>query len=273
MIAAPRPRLFVADVDGTLVRHDKSLADATVEAFARLRAAGIAASLISARPPSGMVRLAAALGLTGPIAAFNGGTIVDADGTIQSSIHLAPATAASAVALLDEAGLEIWLFADGQWFTRHADHPRVPRERLSAGIEPTVVTDFSGLTARVDKIVGIGEDEAVLLDLQRRAREAFVGMATVAMSQSYYLDFSATLANKGDGITALAAAYGVPLTEVAAIGDMANDLPMFALAGASIAMGQSPPAVRDAARFVTTSNIDDGVAHAIDTIMLADRSG
>lgn len=273
MTAAQRPRLFVADVDGTLVRSDKTLADATVAAFGRLAAAGIAASLISARPPSGMIRLAAALGLTGPMAAFNGGTLVDADGTIKSSIHLAPATAASALALLDEAGLEIWLFADGQWFTRHADHPRVPRERLSAGIEPTVVADFTGLTARVDKIVGIGDDEAVLLDLQRRAREAFGGMATVVMSQSYYLDFSAPRANKGDGITALAAVYGVPLTEVAVIGDMANDLPMFARAGLSIAMGQAPPAVRAAARFVTTSNTDDGVAHAIDTIVLAGRSG
>lgn len=262
-------RLFISDIDGTLVRDDKTLAEATVAAFARLEKAGIAASLISARPPSGMIRLAATLGLAGPMAAFNGGTIVDPDGTIRSAVYLAPETAISALALLDRPAVEIWLFAGGQWFARDANHPRIPRERLSSGIGPTIVSDFAALTARVDKIVGVGEDRELLLDLERRARQAFGGAATVALSQRYFLDFTALSANKGDGVAKLAAAYGVPLAEVAVIGDMSNDLPMFANAGVSIAMGQAPQQVREAARFTTTANSDDGVARAIDLIVLA----
>ena len=75
-------------------------------------------------------------------------------------------------------------------------------------------------------------------------------------------------ANKGDGISALAAALGVAMEDVAVIGDMPNDLPMFARAGMAIAMGQAPEAVRSQAAHVTTSNDEDGVAHAIDTILL-----
>ena len=264
-------RLLVCDIDGTLVRHDKSLAEATVAAFARLAAAGIPASLISARPPSGMTALAATLGLAGPLGAFNGGTLIDPDGRIRSAVRLAPATAAAALALIDRPGVEIWLFADGRWFARDPDHPRVPRERLSSGIEPTIVADLTGLTARVDKIVAVSDDRALLADLAYRARQACGGAATVALSQPYFLDFTALSANKGDGIIALAAAYGVSLTGVAAIGDMANDLPMFAHAGVAIAMGQAPQQVREAARFITGTNEADGVAHAIDIILLAGR--
>ncbi len=87
--------------------------------------------------------------------------------------------------------------------------------------------------------------------------------ATVARSQLYYLDITHRLANKGDGIAALAQAFGVELTQVAALGDMANDLPMFARAGLSVAMGQAPACVRAAANATATTNEEAGVADAI----------
>ena len=55
-------RLFVSDVDGTLVRRDKSLSDATIDAAHRLAHAQVVMTLISARPPSGILPLAKALG-------------------------------------------------------------------------------------------------------------------------------------------------------------------------------------------------------------------
>jgi hydroxymethylpyrimidine pyrophosphatase-like HAD family hydrolase len=52
------------------------------------------------------------------------------------------------------------------------------------------------------------------------------------------------------------------------LGDQGNDLAMFARAGLSIAMGQGPEAVRAKADFVTGANDADGVAQAIDSIIL-----
>jgi hydroxymethylpyrimidine pyrophosphatase-like HAD family hydrolase len=87
--------------------------------------------------------------------------------------------------------------------------------------------------------------------------------ATIARSQPYYLDITHRLANKGDGIAALARAFGVALKEVAAFGDMPNDLPMFARAGLSVALGQAPGCVRAAASATAATNEQDGVADAI----------
>ncbi|MFZ2982544.1 MAG: HAD hydrolase family protein, partial [Sphingobium sp.] len=123
-----------------------------------------------------------------------------------------------------------------------------------------------------DKIVGVSDDHALLARLDGEIAAALGQDVTVGRSQPYYLDITAPRANKGDGVAALAAAIGVPLANVAVLGDERNDLPMFARAGLSIAMGQGPDAVRAAADRVTRSNEEDGVAHAIDEIILPEAA-
>lgn len=61
---------------------------------------------------------------------------------------------------------------------------------------------------------------------------------------------------------------GIPAEEIATIGDMPNDITMFALSGSSIAMGQSSEEVKQAATFVTTSSEEEGFANAMDRYVL-----
>ena len=265
-------RLIVSDIDGTLLRQDKSLSDGVISAVGRARTAGIAVSLISARPPSGMLWIAKRLELTGVIGAFNGGTIVRPDGTIVSADQLEPECAARALALLEHPAVTPWLFSGGLWYAQATDDVYVPRERRAASIEPIIKDDFAALLAHPDKIVGVSGDHALLARLDGEIAAALGQFATVGRSQPYYLDITAPQANKGDGVAALAAAIGVPLANVAVLGDERNDLPMFARAGLSIAMGQGPDAVRSAADQVTLSNEEDGAAQAIDNIILMEAS-
>ncbi len=261
-------RLLVSDIDGTLVRNDKSLSEQVVAAAKRVQQAGLTMSLISARPPSGMFRIAERRGLTGPIGACHGGTLVRPDGGILCAERLAPDVAARAFALIDRPGVKPWLFADGKWLARDRDDPHIARERRSANLEPIFDTDFAGLLDRVDKLVGVSDDPDLLSAVEKAARAALGDGANVSRSQTYYLDITAPRANKGDGVAALAKAYGVPLTAVAVLGDQFNDVPMFARAALSVAMGQAPEAVRAAATHVARSNEDDGVADAIARFIL-----
>jgi Cof subfamily protein (haloacid dehalogenase superfamily) len=261
---SPEPiRLLVSDIDGTLVRDDKSLPDANRQAILALAATGVATTLISSRPPSGMLGLAAKLRLTGPLAAFNGGTLFEADGTIRFAHRLEEADAAAMLRLIDRPDVALWVYADGAWFVADTDNPHLARERIAAAIEPAIRTNFAGIEERIDKIVGVSDDHELLRRLEAQARKLVGGRATIARSQPYYLDVTHRLANKGDGIAALAQAFGVDLSQVAALGDMTNDLPMFACAGLSVAMGQAPACVRAAANAVAATNEADGVAEAI----------
>lgn len=255
--------LFISDIDGTLVRSDKSLAPATVAAVKSLTEAGMPMSLISARPPSGILCIARELGLAGPFGAFNGGTLFDRDGAVTAHCCLEQDVAEAIVGLVVEAGITCWVFAEGQWFSNDAADPHTGREVKSAGIDPTPVSDFRGRLARVDKIVGVSDDHGVIARLESEAAALTGARATVARSQPYYLDITAAGADKGHGIARLAAAFAVPLDGVAVIGDQMNDLPMFARAGVSIAMGQASDTVKSQAMYSTVSADEDGVAAAI----------
>ena len=104
-------------------------------------------------------------------------------------------------------------------------------------------------------------------------RAALADQATVARSQSYYLDITHPLANKGVALSEIARLLGVPLAEIAVIGDGGNDVAMFERSGLSIAMDNASPAVQRAANFVTDSNHDDGFANAVERFILSsDRS-
>jgi len=260
--------LVISDVDGTLVRKDKSLAPATVAAVGRLTLAGIPFTLISARPPSGVAPLVDALGIAAPVAAFNGGTIVGADGEIIER-HVVDETVVRGIFHLAEgSGATPWIFAHGLWHAIDRENPHLAHERIAANQEPIFVEDMTPLFGAVDKLTWIDDNPARLVALEATCKEAYGPLATIARSQTYYLDVTHPNANKGDGVEALARAIGVSIERVAVLGDMANDLPMFARAGLAIAMGQAPEEVRHAARYVSTSNDDDGVAHAIDEYLL-----
>lgn len=261
-------RLVISDVDGTLVQRDKSLSEGVVAAVHRLKDAGIIMSLISARPPSGMLWIAERLGLTAEIGAFNGGTIIDPNGKLVSTARVAPGIAKRALELIDHPRIMPWLFTDGRWHTARLDEDHSASERISAGQEPIVGSDFSALLGAVDKIVAVSDDHAMLAGLEGKVAKALGHDATVMRSQLYYLDITAPAANKGDGVVALARAAGVDLCDVVVIGDQRNDMAMFARAGFSIAMAQGPEEVRAAATCVTGSNDEDGVAQAIDRIIL-----
>ena len=78
---------------------------------------------------------------------------------------------------------------------------------------------------------------------ERDVRAALADQATVERSQSYYLDITHPLANKGVALSEIARLLMVPLPEIAVIGDGCNDIAMFERSGLSIAMGNASPSV------------------------------
>jgi len=77
-------------------------------------------------------------------------------------------------------------------------------------------------------------------------------------------------ADKGTALRFVAGKLEIPLGKALAIGDNPNDLPMFAVAGASVAMGNAPPDVRAAATVVGPPNDEEGVAWAVRRYVLRD---
>ena len=238
------PRPVVSGRGRTLVDPDKALRAATIAAVRRLEAAGIGFTIISARPRSGLGWLADELAIDAPIGAFNGGTVFRRDGSIDAQFRVPVEVVKDALAMAAESPVAIWVFADDRWDASSGEGTHVEHERKASAQEPVVTQDFAALVDKVDKITLVSDDADLLRGLHERTNEAHGEAATIAQSQTYYLDVTALAANKGDGVATLAKAFGVPLEQVAVLGDQANDLPMLRRAGLPIVMANAPDAVR-----------------------------
>ena len=261
-------KLVLSDVDGTLVQSDKSLAASTVAAVGRLRAAGIPLGIISARPPFGMRWIGEQLDLHGLLAGFNGGVVIQPDGTVVER-RLVPAAAAKmALDLFAAHRVSAWFFTETEWLAQDPDGPRVPLERKTIRTNERIVASFEPYLHECGKVVGVTNDEPLLARLEAELQEMLGVTANAKRSQAYYLDVTHREADKGNAVRTLAKQFGVSLADTVVLGDMANDVPMFRVAGLAIAMGNAPPEVQAEAAMVTGRNDDDGWARAVDEIIL-----
>ncbi len=259
--------LVVSDVDGTLLTKDKTLTDRARSAVQRLHKAGIGFTITSSRPAIGMRFLIEPLALWLPVGPFNGSSIIDPE-LKPVEQHLIPASAAErSLQILREFGADIWLFTADKWLIDNPGGRYVAHEQHTIRADPTIVTDFSPYLASVCKIVGASSDAAGLERCEKAMQEALGVEATAVRSQTYYLDITPPGFDKGTFVKAMAKRLGISLDAVATIGDMQNDLAMFAVSGTSIAMGNATDSVKDKATHVTASNEQDGFAEAMEMIL------
>jgi Cof subfamily protein (haloacid dehalogenase superfamily) len=268
-ISSPKISTLVSDVDGTLVTDDKVLTVRARAAVAKLHACDINFAIISSRPLRGLGMLLRPLGITTPVCGFNGGVIATRDLTVITEHLLSPEAARHAVSLLDTHDVQVWVFSGQNWLVRDSDGPYVVFEERTVGFQPTLVGNFGQSLDAANKIVGVSQEFEILAQRERDVSAALADHATVVRSQAYYLDITHPLANKGVALSEIASLLGVPLAEIAVIGDGYNDVAMFERSGLSIAMGNASSAVQRAADFLTDSNRDDGFANAVERFILS----
>ena len=261
-----RIRLVVSDVDGTLLTKDKTLTDGSKRAVRKLGETGIDFTIVSSRPTVGMSFLIEPLAITLPFGAFNGSSIVDTQLKPVEQHVIPPAVAQRSLDVLNEFGVDIWLFTNDQWLTRNPDGEYVSHEQRTIRHDPAIIADFTPYLTGACKIVGASSDAPLLARCEAAMKEAVGQQATAVRSQTYYLDITPPGHDKGTFVAAMAKRLGISTDAVATIGDMQNDLPMFAGSGVSFAMGNATDDVKKRATHVTDTNERDGFARALEKI-------
>ena len=258
----------LADVDGTLVTRNKKLTPRAVAAIAQLRERGVLFAITSGRPPRGMRMLVEPLGMDGPMAAFNGGIIVLPDMTLVDERVIPPDVVPVIIETIRVLGLYAWIYRSTDWYVTDPQAPHAEHESTTVQFEPIVVPTYDGLLDRVVKIVGVSDDHDQVGRCEAALQHQFGLQVSAARSQPYYLDVTHPTANKGVVVERLSTYYGIPLEQIATLGDQLNDVLMFNRSGLSVAMGNASDEVRRQATYVTASNEDDGFAKAIEQIIL-----
>jgi Cof subfamily protein (haloacid dehalogenase superfamily) len=266
-------KMVIADVDGTLVTKDKVLTKRAIDAVLRLHDAGIQFSVTSGRPPKGMAMLIEPLKLVQPLAAFNGGVLIQPDlATVVDQNFLPAGVPEQVIDSIVKHGLDVWIYTATDWFVRDVNAPHVAREQWTVKFPPKVTKTFDGLLGQVAKIVGVSDDLEGVAKCEKDVQQAGGSHISAARSQPYYLDVTHPKANKGEVVLAFSKLLNIPAEQIATLGDMPNDVLMFKKSGMSIAMGNASKEVQASATYVTATSEDEGFAKAIEEFVLNARS-
>jgi Cof subfamily protein (haloacid dehalogenase superfamily) len=257
-----RPKLIVSDMDGTLLRWDETVSEATVVELERWRADGVPVVLATGRPPRWMHDIRKVLRF-GTAVCCNGAVTIDLEQfEVLDEDLLTPGTLRTISAELRRRQPDTWFaveFGD-QFLHEHTYKPRWDVDApgvAEATLEQMIATPAAKLLARHERLepeefVGIVDD--VIGDL-----------ATVTHSSSDALaEISAPGVTKASGLAKVAARHGIGPEDVVVFGDMPNDIAAFewvrAGGGRAVAMAHAHPELMAVATDVTGTNDEDGVA-------------
>lgn len=265
----PRPRLVATDLDGTLLRADKTVSSFTRRVLAGLEAAGIPVVAVTARQPYGLAPIAADVGLTGPAICANGAVCLDiADGHVWHSGAI-PATEVErlirAVKAFDRTVLFATIGPVGEWFRAEeayaeasvfSDHQRTRADMTIVGIDE-LVADCSKIVLRRP-----GEPSSLTLERIRH----LVGDCHATVSGAPFVEIMGPGVTKSGGLERLCERLGITRDDVWAFGDALNDVDMLTWAGRGFAVANADEAVKAVADHVIGANENDGVAEFLEPL-------
>jgi hypothetical protein len=263
-----KPRLIASDMDGTLLRSDDTVGEATLAEIARWRDAGVPFVLATGRPPRWMHRIRDVLG-TGTAVCCNGAVLLDLEPMeIRHEEPLRPEALRDITGALRERQPTMWFAVEYGWEFRHEP---VYRPRWDVNAPGVAVATLEEMTA-APAVKLLARSESMTPDAFVELIEEVVGgLATVTHSSSDALaEISAPGVTKASGLATVAARHGVGPEDVVVFGDMPNDIAAFEwvrdAGGRAVAMAHAHPDLLAVATDVTGGNDEDGVAAFLTTL-------
>jgi Cof subfamily protein (haloacid dehalogenase superfamily) len=294
MLKSKHYRILALDVDGTLLDFDGTLRPRTVDAVARASRAGIRAILCTGRRYRRARPIALQLGLDAPIVC-NSGSIIK-DPVDHRTVWRADFDDALAVAVLrnflrenqppviftdrhpDLTDFIVPKFPTGRPFfddyvAQNREHAEINLAVWQGSHLPLDHESFKLCMEPLFHVCAIG-GRSEMLTFQQIAHERLGDrIQTYVQRSPRYVGTMCEIlrhdASKWTAILHLADVWGVLPSEICAVGDDANDIPMLKGAGLGVAMGHAAADVREAADLVTGDHNEDGVAMLVDDVLLA----
>lgn len=282
MLCAEKPRLLALDMDGTLLTSDGKITEASRTAIRASQAAGCEVVLATGRNYDGI-----------PWQELNGVTLDYAITTNGSSLYgvrdraclyekcLSSFAMAPVFDWLLRQQVYIDVYVDGRDYVPQEVLPLIGKLNLPEYILRELSRSRTPITGFVEKLRdGTLAVQKCTLNFPRESDGSLHHYAktlhylqavpdiTVVDGGVSNLEFTVSSTSKGSCLARLAEQLSIPLTRTMAIGDSENDLEMLQTVGIGVAMGNASDVIRAAAKAVTRTNDEDGVATAIQKFIL-----
>ena len=268
-------KLLVLDVDGTLLNDEREISKRTLAALLKVQQMGVRIVLASGRPTYGLMPLAKTLELGnygGFVLSYNGCQIIKAqNGEILFERRINPEMLPYLEKKARKNGFAIFTYHDDTLITDSPDNEYIKNEALLNNLKIIKEDEFStAIDFAPCKCMLVSDKEKALIGLEQHWEKRLAGTLDAFRSEPYFLEVVPCGVNKANTLGALLEHLGVTREEVIAVGDGVCDVTMLQLAGVGVAMGHSQDSVKVCADYVTASNEEDGVALAVEKLILAE---
>lgn len=268
-------KLLVLDIDGTLLNNEKQISTGTLAALIKIQQMGVKIVLASGRPTHGVRPIANMLELHkygGYLMPYNGSQIIDAatnELLFEKRIDQDMLPYINKVAGKNE--LPIFTYHNDTLITTHPQNNHVQEEAALNEMRIIGVEDFpAAINFRPSKCMIVSDDTEELKSIEDHLRKRLDGVLEVFRSEDYFLEIAPEYINKGNTLGVLMDLLSLGREEIIAFGDGACDIPMLQLAGMGVAMGNADIAVKRCADMTTLSNEEDGIADALENLIIAE---
>lgn len=258
--------LVVSDVDGTLTNHAGTVSPANQRAIRRVMRRGIHFSIATGRPTRDLQKVRESLDLSLPVIVSNGTVVEDlATGEIIHSLQIERSVIVAVLDVIANYAVAAVILDTPQgWFYQ---------VRNAAGEPPPWLIGVGDTAHRIETWNTYLAEERTVLKIVVEGAEADLQHLEHALAIVPGVQITATFANnreifvahagKANAARLLAARLGIEASQVLAIGDQRNDIELIRWAGVGVAMGNAVPELKNVADWITRSNDEDGVAHAL----------
>lgn len=266
-------KLVAIDVDGTLFNDRKEITKEVNEAIQAAKAKGVKVVVCTGRPIVGARPIIEELKLTDEneyVITFNGALVQDTHtNEVVSEISLTYHDLKALYELSLELDSPMHFFDSKNVYTPNKDISRYTVHESNINQVPLHYRTIEEIPEDflIPKVMFIDEPDR-LNKIIAAIPNSFKEKYTMVKSAPYFLEILHPSVSKGNAVKQLAEKLSIKKEEVICIGDGDNDLSMVEYAGCGVAMGNAVPSVKEAAEFQTFSNNENGVAYAIEKLIL-----
>jgi Cof subfamily protein (haloacid dehalogenase superfamily) len=282
-------KLIALDMDGTTLSSKNEISPENIQAIKKAQGLGHIVMILSGRAPESINELLAIYDLNCPIGGSNG-TAVFADGKL---LELTSLTSLQEKKTTEEIEKEVvpfkiytnkGIYVHSEWSVRlekvissrvvpaeyyvdenYGKMTRIPDESDGALIFDDIETLLKDEELTIQKFFILVLDPAQKNRLLASLKS--IDGLYVTTSSPFNIEVMNINGNKGNGLKVMAKYLNIPLEDTVAIGDQYNDIPMFKVAGFSIAMGNAEEEIKRMSDYITLTNDENGVAYAIDYVL------
>lgn len=268
-------KLLVLDVDGTLLNEEKVISKRTLSALLKVQQTGVRIALASGRPTYGLLPIAKSLELGlygGFILSYNGSQIINAkNGEILFERRINPEMIPYIEKKAVKNNFALFTYHDDTLLTNSPDNVHVQEEAALNNLKIITEEEFStAIDFAPCKCMLVSDDEEALTGLENHWKKRLDGVLDVFRSEPYFLEVVPCSVDKANTLAVLLEYLGIQRDEVMAIGDGVCDVTMIQMAGTGVAMGNSVESVKICADYTTDTNANDGVAQAVEKLILTE---